>query len=277
MKFIRPIAFLLFSVVLLSNCSQTGEKIQSSDNPDSAFVKLSEEFLDGYLAWRPQTGTYLGLHQYDGKLKDYSKNSIETELARLKEYENKLASFPKDSLNTRMNYDYRILLSAVRQEIFSIEELGIYVKNPMTYAGSLDLNIYIQRNFAPLEERMRSIIAIEKDSPSIFAAARENLADSLAKPYIETAILIARGAASFLKNELAQALKQVKDDSLQSSFSQSNQLAVSELENFAIYLEKQKLPKAHNSYAIGRDKYQKMLLYNEMLTITPEEILALGM
>jgi uncharacterized protein (DUF885 family) len=276
MKFISLITLLVFSVALFSTCSQT-EITQSSINPDSAFFKLSEEFLDGYLAWRPQTGTYLGLHQYDGKLKDYSKISIETELARLKEYENKLASFPKDSLSTRMNYDYRILLSAVRQEIFSIEELGMYVKNPMNYAGSLDLNIYIQRNFAPLEDRMRSIIAIEKESPSIFAAARENLSDSLAKPYIETAILIARGAASFLKNELAQALKQVKDDSLQSSFSQSNQLAISELENFATYLEKQKLPKAHNSYAIGRDKYQKMLLYNEMLTITPEEILAMGM
>jgi uncharacterized protein (DUF885 family) len=276
MKFISLITLLVFSVALFSTCSQT-EITQSSINPDSAFFKLSEEFLDGYLAWRPQTGTYLGLHQYDGKLKDYSKISIEKELARLKEYENKLASFPKDSLSTRMNYDYRILLSAVRQEIFSIEELGMYVKNPMNYAGSLDLNIYIQRNFAPLEDRMRSIIAIEKESPSIFAAARENLSDSLAKPYIETAILIARGAASFLKNELAQALKQVKDDSLQSSFSQSNQLAISELENFATYLEKQKLPKAHNSYAIGRDKYQKMLLYNEMLTITPEEILAMGM
>ena len=277
MKFATLITLLFFSVALISSCSQTGEKRQSSNTPDSAFVKLSEEFLDGYLAWRPQTGTYLGLHQYDGKLKDYSKNSIEKELARLKEYENKLASFPKDSLSARMNYDYRILLSALRQEIFSIEDLGIYVKNPMTYAGSLDLNIYIQRNFASLEERMKSIIAIEEKSPSIFAAARENLADSLAKPYIETAILIARGGASFLKNELAEALKQVKDDSLQRSFSQSNKLAVSELENFATYLEKQKLPKAHNSYAIGRDKYQKMLLYNEMLTITPEEILAMGM
>ena len=277
MKFTRLLIPAFCAVALLSNCSPSGEKKVSSNTPDSAFVKLSEEYLAGFLAWRPQLGTYLGLHQYDGKLKDYSKSSIETELARLKEYENKLVSFPKDSLTSRMNYDYRILLSAIRQEIFSIEDLAIYTKNPMTYAGSLDLNIYIQRDFAPLEERMKSIIAIEEKSPSIFAAARESLADSLAKPYIETAVFIARGGASFLKNELAQALKQVQDDSLQKAFAKSNSLAVSELENFATYLEKQKLPKAHNSYAIGRENYQKMLLYNEMLTITPEEILAMGM
>ena len=62
-----------------------------------------------------------------------------------------------------------------------------------------------------------------------------------------------------------------------SSLFQNLTIAASELENFATYLEKQKLPKAHNSYAIGRENYQKMLLYNEMLTITPEEILAMGM
>ena len=277
MNAVRRLTPLICAVVLLSNCSPSSEKEISSNNPDSAFVKLSEEFLDGYFGWRPQLGTYLGLHQYDGKVKDFSKTSIDAELARLKEYERKLVSFRKDSLSSRMNYDYRILLSALRQEIFAIEELNIYVKNPMTYAGSLDLNIYIQRNFAPLEERMKSIIAIEEQSPAIFAAARENLADSLAKPYIETAILIARGGASFLKNELAQALTKVQDDSLQQSFVKSNSLAVAELENFATYLEKQKLPKAHTSYAIGRENFQKMLLYNEMLTITPEEILEMGM
>ena len=161
MRSARLITSLLLTVVFLSNCKQSEVKKLSSNPPDSAFVKLSDEFLEGHLAWRPQLGTYLGLHQYDGKLKDYSKSSIDTELARLKEYEQKLLSFPKDSLTARMNYDYRILLSALRQEIFSIENLGIYSKNPMTYAGSLDLNIYIQRNFAPLEERMKSIIKIE--------------------------------------------------------------------------------------------------------------------
>jgi len=277
MKPIRLLLPVFCCVILLSNCSSPTGENGLSNTPDTEFDKLADEYLAGYFAWRPQLGTYLGLHQYDGKLKDYSKSSIEAEQARLKEYENKLVSFPKDSLSARMYYDYRILLSALRQELFSIEDLSIYTKNPMIYAGSLDLNIYIQRNFAQLEDRMKSIIAIEETAPTIFAAARENLADSLAKPYIETAILIARGGASFLKNELAEALKEVKDDSLQQSFAKSNALAASELENFATYLEKQKLPKAHNSYAIGKENYQKMLLYNEMLTITPEEILAMGM
>src|SRR5262245_41785768 len=128
MKSIRLLLPVLCCVILLSNCSSpTGEK-EPSNTPDSAFDKLSDEYLAGYFAWLPQLGTYLGLHQYDGKLKDYSKSSIETELTRLKEYESKLVSFPKDSLSARIYYDYRILLSALRQEIFSIEDLSIYTK-----------------------------------------------------------------------------------------------------------------------------------------------------
>ena len=35
--------------------------------------------------------------------------------------------------------------------------MRIYSQNPMTYASVLDVNIYIKRDFAPLEDRVRSI------------------------------------------------------------------------------------------------------------------------
>lgn len=276
MKSIRLTILTISVCAFLFSCNKTREK-KIGRNPDSAFVKLSDEYLEGFLAWRPQLGTYLGLHEYDGKIKDFSKQALDAELARLKEYERKVVEFPDDSLSQKLEYDYRILASAIKQEIFSIEDLGVYIKNPMTYAGSLDVNIYVQRDFASLEDRMRSIIAIEEKAPAVFASARENLADSLAKPYVETAILIARGAASFLGKELVDGLTEVKDDSIRSAFNKSNQIAITELKNFATYLEKEKLPKAHNKYGIGKDNYQKMLLYNEMLTLTPEAILAMGL
>src|SRR5205085_8826052 len=107
-------------------------------------------------------------------------------------------------------YDYRILRGAIQREIFSFEQMRIYSQNPMTYAGVLDVNIYIKRNFAPLENRLRSITAILNQAPSIVAAARANLADALPRPQIETAIDQANGAADFLGKDLVEALKEVK-------------------------------------------------------------------
>jgi len=66
--------------------------------------------FEGYLAWRPQTGTTLGLHQYDGRLTDYSQASLDSELARLKFFDKDLADFDTNRLSTHAFYDYRILL-----------------------------------------------------------------------------------------------------------------------------------------------------------------------
>ena len=43
-------------------------------------------------------------------------------------------------------------------------------------------------------------------------------------------------------------------------FKTANNKAISELKSFVEYLEKEKLPKANNNYALGKEKYQKMLL-----------------
>jgi uncharacterized protein (DUF885 family) len=147
----------------------------------------------------------------------------------------------------------------------------------MTYAGSIDANMYIKRSFAPVENRIKSIIAIENQAPVFFTNAKTNLDDSLAKPYIDLAIQIAKGSASFLGNDLKTALKDVKNDTLMASFNASNKKAIDAINGFVSWLQKEKLPKAHNHYAIGRDNYMKMLLYNEEITMTPEMILDLGL
>ena len=273
MKLFRFFLFALSPIFFFESCAKKEKAIV---NLDPAFEKLSEEFLKGYFAFRPATATYLGLHEYDRQKRDYSKAALDTELARLKDFEQRLVSMG-DSISTKASYDYKILLSAIRQEIFSFEDLGIYHKNPMTYASTLGLNIFIQRDFAPLAERVKSIIAIEDQATVIFAAARENLNDSLAKPYVETAIMIAEGTADFLRKDLADALKEVTDETLKKGFEASNKKAIAELKEFSNWLKKEKLPKTHTHYAIGKENYQKMLLYNEMLTINPEEILAMGL
>ena len=48
--------------------------------------------------------------------------------------------------------------------------------------------VYIQQNFAPPAERLKSVMAIENALPGVFAAARENLEESLPRPAVEEAI-----------------------------------------------------------------------------------------
>jgi uncharacterized protein (DUF885 family) len=265
-----------FAVFILFGCQQPKSEKQPG-SADSTFQQLSENFLSGYLSWRPQYAVSLGFHEYDGKLTDLAKSSISKELSRLKDYDQQLSAIDTTDLSEKMYYDYRILRNAIKEEIFRIDDLQVYTKNPIAYAGIINANIYIKRNFAPLENRLRAIIAMENMAPQVFEDAKSNLQDSLAKPYVDLAIQIAQGSASFLSNDLITALKGVNNDTLMASFKVANKKAIDAINGFTSWLQKEKLPKAHNRYAIGRENYQKMLLYNESIRLSPEQILELGL
>ena len=261
----------LFGVNLIQPCRAR------SQSSDAAFAKLAEDYLQGYLAWRPQAGTTLGFHQYDGKITDFSQSSLDAELARLQSFDRRLAELDTKQLSTDAFYDYRILRGAIKREIFGFDQMQVYSQNPMTYAGVLDVNIYVKRNFAPLEDRVRSITSILNHAPKIFAAARTNLAESLPKPQIEIAMDQASGAIDFLGKDLVDALKQVKDEKIMADFNAANARAIEELRGYVTFLKEQKQPKGNDRYALGRDKYSRLLEYGEMVTLSPDQLLEIGL
>jgi uncharacterized protein (DUF885 family) len=271
---------LLFSLVFLCllGCNNTEtNKPAAAASGSSSFDQLADKFINGFLAWRPQLGVTLGFHEYDGRVTDFSKASLDAELNRLTSFDEQLSAMDTGALDSRQLYDYQILRSAIRSERFNFEEAAVYRKNPMVYAGAIDVNVYIKRNFAPVAERIRSVMKAEEAMPGVMAAARANLADSLPQPYIEQAINIANGMADFLQKDLIVAVKEARNDSLLSQFTTVNNKAVSELTGFVAWLKKEKLPKANNNFALGMENYRKMLLYNENSTMDPDSILALGM
>jgi uncharacterized protein (DUF885 family) len=272
LRYILPLALVLvgyLEIVQAEPATNTAAELK--------FALRAEEYIAGYLAWRPAIGTALGLREYDGKVTDFSRDSVRSEVARLRRFDRELAAFPTGSLGPKARHDYRVLRAAIANELFSFEDMASYTSNPMTYANVLDVNIYIKRDFAPLPDRVRSIIAIEMEAPRVMAAARANLEASLPKPYVETAIEVANGSADFLGKELVEALKDLKDEALLAEFKVVNQQAIAELRSYADWLKAKKLPKAHNHYALGRDKYQKMLLEGELIPFRPEYILEVGL
>jgi len=244
---------------------------------DAAFNQLADEYLTGYLAWRPLNAMQLGLHEFDGKLTDYNRASIDGELARLKEFDRRLGGMKTSALSPQAYFDFRNLQAGIRREMFSMEEMAAYSRNPMTYAGALDVSPYIKRDFAPLTERMRGIIAILNEAPKVMAAGRANLQDSVPKPWVETAIEVGNGSAEFLEKDLVAALKDVKDAGLQAEFTAADQRAAAEMRGFVKFLQDEKLPKATKQFALGRDNFAKMLREGELIRQSPEEILQIGL
>jgi len=246
-------------------------------SPEQEFNKQATDFISGYLSARPLRGVELGFHQYDGKIADYSRLAIDAEAERLKRFQGQLQKFDPGKLSRQAELDRRILLATIARELFQIQDMGIFERNPMTYARALDLDLYIKRDFKPLEDRVRDIVTIEDQTANIMTAAKTNLVEVLPKPYIELAIQIANGSADFLEKDLAAAVKEAKDEQLTAAFQDANKKAAAALRDYASWLTKERLPKANNAYALGTEKYRRMLSGSEMVDLAPDKILALGL
>ena len=272
---LKAFVFILFLVAI----GPFPERIRSfaAEAEDGEYEAVAEEYIKGYLGAHPLEGTALGLHEYDGKITDYSRLALDAELSRLRRFDDRLSKFDPGKLSPRQAIDLRILQAAVKKDLFEMQEMSVFDRNPMVYARAADVNVYIKRNFAPLEDRVRSVVAIESQIQNILIAARTNLNDVLPKPYVELAIQIAKGSADFLKKDLVAAIGNLKDEQLRVAFHEANRRAANALNDYATWLEREKLPKASMDYALGEEKFRRFLAQTELVDLPPQKILEIGM
>jgi uncharacterized protein (DUF885 family) len=245
--------------------------------PDAEYEAVAEEYIKGFFAARPLLGTSLGLHEHDGKVGDYSRLALDAEMARLKRFDDRLKIFDLSKLSQRQSIDLRILQASIKKELFQRQDMASFERDPIVYARAADVNVYIKRNFAALDDRVHSIAMIEAQVPNIMIAAKTNLNAVLPKPYVLLAIQVAKGSAEFLKNDLVAAIADLKDDRVKAEFMETNRRAAAALMDYAAWLEREKVPKASDEFALGPEKYHRMLADTELVNLSPEKLLEIGL
>jgi uncharacterized protein (DUF885 family) len=245
--------------------------------PDDELDSVSNEFIRGYLNARPLHASALGFHEYDGRISEFTRLAIDAELARLIRFDERLKRFNVPKLSQRAAIDLRLLQTVIAREMFFLRDMSVNERNPIAYARALDVDIYAKRKYAPIDDRVRSMISIENQAANVVIAAKTNLADVLPKPHVELAIQIARDSAEFLKKNLMDSLGDLKDENLRATLVQSNRRAAAALTDYAAWLEKDRLPKATPAFAIGPEKYQRFLAATELVDLAPDKIFELGL
>ena len=266
-----------FRLAIILLALSLASAVFAAQTQDAEYEGVAEEYVKTYLAAHPLQGTALGFHEYDGKINDYSRLALDAELSRLRRFDDRLAKFDPAKLSPRQSIDLRILQAAVKRELFEMQDMSVFERNPMVYSRAGDVNVYIKRNFAPLEDRVRSLVAIESQIPNILIAARTNLDENLPKPFVELAIQIARGSADFLKKDLVAAVSGIKDEQLRVAFQAANRKAANALSDYATWLEREKLPKATLDFALGEEKFGRFLAQTELVNLPPQKVLEIGM
>ena len=244
----------------------------------AAFTTASDEFFDQlYFPNQPTLGTLTGYHQYDSKLEDFSRKSIDAEITALHDFEKRIAAIPDASLDQTTRGDRELVLSNIRTTLLTLEVIRPWEKNPDSYSGAISNAAFslMERKFAPAEERLRSLIAREKLMPRTFVAARENLRNP---PHVYTDIAIEQlpGIISFFQHDVPLAFADVKDAELNAEFGTTNAAVIAALNDYQSWLKTDLLPRSTGEFRIGADTFRKKLAYDEMVDTPLDKLLEIG-
>jgi uncharacterized protein (DUF885 family) len=244
------------------------------------FAKLSDEYFDQvYFPYSPTAGTQVGYHQYDTRLENYSRKSINAEIATLKSFEQRIEAIQPD--NAPVDFvprsDREIVLGNVRSQLLTLETIRPWEKNADNYSSTCANAAFVlmERKFAPPDDRLRSLIAREKQMPTLLGEARVNLKNP---PRIFTQIAIEQlpGIISFFRKDVPLAFADAKDPALKAEFEKSNAAVISSLENYLAWLKSDALPKSNGDYRIGAKTFSDKLKYDEMVEIPIDHLLEIG-
>jgi uncharacterized protein (DUF885 family) len=131
----------------------------------------------------------------------------------------------------------------------------------------------VKRDFAPLDQRLRSINARLALVPRVFADARANLKDP-PRIYTEVAIAQAQGLVSFYRDLVPPQVAAATDPAQKKLFAERNAAAIAAVEAYAAWLKSDLLPRSNGEFRLGRDTYQKKLAYDEMCDTDVDTLLA---
>ena len=131
----------------------------------------------------------------------------------------------------------------------------------------------ISRDFAPLEERLRSVISRENEIASVLLAARENLVNPPIE-YTQQAIDQLGGAIDFFA-KLPIEFSKCTNKELLAQFEVANAGAIKALGSFHRYLQEDLVHRSRGKFAVGEAEIQAIIDVEEMIDIPVSEILAI--
>ena len=231
---------------------------------------ITDAFFRQYFHFRPSDATASGFHEYDTQLEDPSPEVRSQRIAFLHRAEREFTALPEST-------DRDLILNAIHSDLLELEQIRMWQKNPDPYSSGMTNSVFIlmSRTFAPPADRLRSVIARERQMPRVLDIARHNLSNP-PRIYTEIAIEQLPGIIGFFRTDVPLAFRSVTDAGLQREFRETNGRVIDALQSWQKFLTDDLLPRSHGDFRLGVDNYREKLRDEEMVDTPLEELLRIG-
>jgi len=225
----------------------------ASNDWKQQFDKAADEYFDQvYFHYGPSGGTMTGFHQYDTQLKSFEKRFQ--------------ALVPDAQADFVARTDRDLVLNNIHSTLLELETIRPWEKNADNYSSLCANGAFtlMERKFAPPDDRLRSLIAREKQMPALLEAARANLKNP---PHIYTEIAIEQlpDIITFFEKDVPLAFADAQDPSLKAEFAKTNSAVIAGLKSYLDWIKADLLPRSNGDFRIGTETFSKKLAYDEMV------------
>jgi uncharacterized protein (DUF885 family) len=262
----------------LTACNQSPPASGAPKGPSPAsqgWNKLTAGFIQSYFNARPFFAAQSGRHEFDGQLPDLSNHGIRREIARLHDERDQIAAVDPNTLQPRERFDREYLLAVVDRDLFWMEKAKFPFSNPGWYMDRIDPDMYLNRNYAALDVRMKAYIKYARGIPKMANDIKANLQSPLPKTYVELGIAQFGGLAEFYSKKVAPTFASVNDPDLQKQLTEADTAAAQAMDALKRTLEEYR-KQANDKFALGPDLYAQMVSQTEGVDLAVEQIEAAG-
>jgi len=268
-------AALAGALLILGGCNASDNKSATAPATSTAttWSTFRDAFLAGYFPLNPTFAVYQGKHEYDGQLPDWSPEGIERQAAFLEKAIKDARAFSGD-MSDAEKFERDYLVRVAEGQLFFLRDTDFAQKNPAFYVGALDPNVYIARAYADPATRMKAFIAYAENIPAAAAQIKANLKLPLPATFVKFGTAGFGGFAEYYTGDAKAAFAAVKDTALQKQFDEAAAKASAAMKDLAAYVGSQ--PGTADGYALGADKFAKLILTNEAVDTPLDELEQIG-
>jgi hypothetical protein len=239
------------------------------------WTQLANGFVDDYFRDQPFFAAQSGRHDFDGQLPDLSAHGIKRQISRLHDARAQIAAVDPAPLEPNQRFDREYLLAVIDRDLFWLEKARYPFTNPYWYIGNVDPDMYLSRDYAPLETRMRAYIKYAQGIPKMVTDIQANLVGPLPKTYVELGIADFGGFAEFYTKDVTPVFASVSNPELQKALADADAnaaAAMTNLKNYLIGLRKT----ANDKFPLGKELFAEMMKDTERVDLPVEQIEAAG-
>jgi uncharacterized protein (DUF885 family) len=243
------------------------------NNNSFAFSSWLNEFFTVYYHRRPVNATFIGMHDLDHQLPDFSAEGVNQTVGEMKVQLSRLEALPAEGLTAAEDLDRKLAGGYLQTQLWEFDSQHFQRGNPCLYTGEAVFSVIslFLTDYAPVGERVAAAIDRMNGIPVLLAQGQANLRQA-PKAWVEQAIEECVGALAFFNQGIDQLIQDYRITDI--DFKKAAVIASGAFREYQAFLENELRQNVTQAYACGEEAYQLMMRCGHFIEIDLDDYVA---